>query len=98
MAHVSVTCPACGADELVRGEPIALHEIGDFRCDACGARTVYGRLMPRIAVEPTRGANDMLFIRARIQDPKTREDLFVVDLDPKMAVELTRNILSLVRL
>jgi len=94
----SVTCPACGAKELVRGEPVALEDVGEFRCDECGARTVFGCLMPRVVVEPMKGAHDMLWIRTRIQDPKTREDVHVLDLDPKMAVELTRNILALVRL
>lgn len=103
MAKNTVVCPVCRVEEIIRpatpGEsPVALHEIGDFRCDACGARTVYGRLMPRVVVEPTRGEHDLMWIRIRRQDPSSRADVHEpLDLDPKMAVELAKNILSLVR-
>lgn len=103
MAKNTITCPACGVEEIAHASSpgegvIALHDVGDFRCDACGARTVYGRLMPRVVVEPVRGERDLVWIRVRRQDPKTKEDVCEpLDLDPKMAVMLAKNILSLVK-
>jgi hypothetical protein len=98
MALNTITCPACGIEEPVEGDPIALHDIGEFKCDACCARTVYGRLMPFVVIEPCKGERDMLWVRVRYQDPKTRADLYVVELDPKMVHEVSVNQLSLVRL
>lgn len=104
MAKNSVTCPVCGVEEVVHatspGEQLLpLHEIGEFHCDACATRTVYGRIMPRIVVEPTRGERDLVWIRIRRQDPKTREDIGEpLDLDPKLAFELAKNLMSLVRM
>ncbi len=104
MAKNNVTCPVCGVEEPVHASApgegaLPLHEIGEFRCDACSSRTVYGQLMPRIVIEPARGARDLVWVRLRIQDPKTKEDLYApVDMDPKLAVMVARNILSLVKI
>lgn len=100
MAQNAVTCPTCGVEEAfdVHGErPPPLHEIGEFRCNACGTRVVYGQIVPPIVIEPCRGGGDFMWIRCRIQDPKTREDKYVVDIDPKMAIALTSDILALVK-
>jgi len=95
MAHNSVTCPVCGLEETSPDEsPLPpLHEIGEFRCEGCVARVIFGKIAPHIVVEPyvERGFR---WTRLRIQDPKTRADLHVLDLDPKLAVSLTKNILS----
>ena len=101
MARGAVTCPACGVEEVFMhdgGNPPPLHEIGEFMCNACSARSVYGKLMPRIVVEPakeeTRG---LLMVKLRFQDPRTRKDIYVTDpIDPKLAASLAKNILSLV--
>lgn len=103
MAKNAVSCPACGVEELVHAtqpgeQPIPLHEVGEFRCDACGARTVYGKVTPHLVVEPHRGDNGFMWIRIRRQDPKTRADLCEpIDLDPKLAFRLVKNLVSLVR-
>lgn len=98
MAKNSVTCPACGVEEVVHGEAVQLQDVGEFKCDACGACAVYGRLMPRVVIEPTRGERDLLWIRLRIQDPKTKQDVCEpLDMDPKLAVKVATNLLSLVK-
>ena len=104
MAKGTITCPACGVEEPVHATSpgagsIALHDVGEFRCDACSARVVYGRLMPRVVVEPTRGERDLMWIRIRRQDPRTKEDVGEpLDLDPKMAFEFAKAVIGLVRI
>lgn len=96
MAHNSITCPVCGVEEASPDEmPMPpLHDIGLFRCEACGARVVFGKVAPRIVIEPyvERGVR---FVRLRFQDPKTKADIHVADLDPQFAVIVTKNILSI---
>ena len=95
----AVKCPCCGLEEPVRdGGSTKLEEIASYSCDGCAVRIIYGRIMPKIVVEPARGERDFLWARVRVQDPKTREDLYVIDLDPKLAVDFARNLLSIVRL
>ena len=101
MAENAVTCPVCGIEEVFDADgarPPPLHEIGEFHCenDACQARVVFGKIMPRIVVEPYRDERGFRWTRLRIQDPKTKEDISVSDLDPKMTVLLTKNLLVMV--
>lgn len=98
MAHVF--CPACDAKE--QADPsmgsglIPLHKVAIFSCDACGARAVWGVVTPRVVVEPHTDANGLRWIRLRFQDARTREDRHVADFDPNLAIDLVRNIMSLV--
>lgn len=96
MAHNSVTCPACGVEEASPDErPLPpLHELGEFNCDACGACFVFGKPIPRIVIEP-HYAQGVRFTRVRFQDPKTKTDAYVADFDPKSAVMIAKNILSI---
>jgi hypothetical protein len=96
MAHNSVTCPSCGVEETPDDErPLPpLHEIGEFRCEACGSRFIYGKLVPRIVVEPV-DERGVRWTRIRFQDPKTKEDVHVVDIDQKLAVLFAKNVLSI---
>lgn len=98
MAHNAVTCPSCGLEEPFQDgqSALQLHEIAEFTCDGCRTRVIYGRVMPRIVVEPYMDAQGFTWIRTRYQDPKTREDIYVVDLDPILAASHAKNELALV--
>jgi hypothetical protein len=100
MAADAIKCPTCGLEEAFADDgerPPPLHEVGEFRCDGCGARYVYGQLTPCVVVEPHRNeATGFMWTRIRFQDPATRADVHVADLDPKLAASLAKNILSLV--
>lgn len=96
MANNSVTCPICGVEEASPDErPMPpLHDIGDFRCEACGTRVIFGKVAPRIVIEPYE-EHGIRWTRLRFQDPKTRQDIHVADLDPNLAVSVTKNVLSI---
>lgn len=92
-----ITCPACDVDEVAKAEvPLTLEDVALFRCDACGARVVHGVLMPRMVAEPFVDEKGRNWLRQRFQHPGTKEDLFVVDIDPQAAASHAKNILSLV--
>lgn len=94
-------CPLCGLEEPLpsAGEStIAFNELGFFLCEGCGARYVHGRLVPRVVVEPHDGGRGLTWARLRIQDPSTKVDLCIADLDPNFALMLARNILEIVPL
>lgn len=93
----AITCPACGVEERFRDgdAPVPIHEVGDFRCDGCGARYVFGKLVMKIVVEPY-FENGVRWTRLRAQHPVTRADVFIVDVEPGPAsASLAKNILSI---
>jgi hypothetical protein len=91
---LSVTCLACNHHALVRGsEPI---EASVFVCDECGARMAFGKLAPRVVIEPAVDQKGNFLLRTRYQCPKTKQELFVADLDPMYALAIAKNVLSLV--
>lgn len=90
-----VICPCCHVGEASPdGEPVALENVGLFRCDHCGARVVFGRVMPRVVIERVVDERGFGWIRKRYQDARTKEDLYVVDLDPKYAAMEVAEVLS----
>lgn len=94
----AITCPTCGLEEpFVDGDaPIPLHEVGLFCCNGCKARYVYGKLVPPIVVEPFDGPKGVPFTRIRVQNPQTREDVFVLDVEcGQMSAALAKNILAI---
>jgi hypothetical protein len=99
MAENAITCPTCGVEEPAdaNGEaPPPLHEVGEFVCDACGARYIFGKLAPVYVVEPNHDNKGLRWVRLRFQHPQTREDLYVADLDPKLALAFAKNVLALI--
>ncbi len=97
MAINNITCPVCGVEEPFKddGPYVPLQDVAKFICDACGARVIFGKLAPNIVVEPYHDDRGLVWTRLRIQDWKTRADLFVADLDPNWAQLLVKNIMSL---
>lgn len=92
-----ITCPACDTDEIAKAEmPLTLEDVALFRCEACGARVVFGALMPRMVAEPFVDESGRNWLRQRFQDPKTKADIYIVDIDPQAAASHAKNILSLV--
>lgn len=89
---MNVTCMACAhtahAPGLAPEESILV-------CDECNARMSFGRLMPRISVEPHVDGHRR-WLRLRFQDPTTKADVHIADLDPQLAASVAKNILSLV--
>jgi hypothetical protein len=55
----------------------------------------FGRIMPRIVVEPHVDEHRR-WLRLRFQDPTTKADVHVADLDAQYAASVAKNILSLV--
>ena len=99
MSINSVTCPMCGVEEPFDADgqaPPPLHQVALFTCEACQARVVYGTVLPRIVVEPYCDTNGFTWVRKRYQDPRTREDKHVIDLDPKLAAMEAKAVLALV--
>jgi hypothetical protein len=94
MQQHSITCRACGHTASVHLPGVPDEHI--LRCDECGARTAYGTLMPRIVVEPFIDERGRQWCRKRYQDATTRQDLYVVDVDPQYAAMEAKNVLSLV--
>lgn len=91
---MQITCLACEHVADVPDGPA--FEDGVFVCGECGARMAYGQLLPRIVVEPYEDERGRRWLRRRFQDPKTKIDLYVVDIDPQHAASEAKNILSLV--
>jgi hypothetical protein len=96
----TLACPLCGLIEHAEdGDPVpSLRAIGLFRCEGCGARFVHGRLIPRVVVEPHDGGRGVTWARLRFQDPKTKADEYVADLDPRFTLQIVANILQIVPL
>ncbi len=96
MVNFTIACPACSHEEDHEAESVlTLNGIGLFVCDQCGFRSVYGVHQPRVVVEPFTDAKGMRWLRRRFQDPITRADRFVVDMDPNYAAREAVNILSI---
>lgn len=97
--QTKIQCMACDHVALVTHDaaihPDVVLKSDIFRCDECGARMAFGRLMPRIVVEPYEAHDGTRWVRLRTQDLKTKE-VTVVDLDPQYAAMLAKNILSIV--
>lgn len=95
-----IGCMACGHEaEVTHEHPASTEEIlatNIFRCDECGARMAFGHLMPRVVVEPFRDDNGVGWVRFRFQDPVTKADQHVVDLDPQFAAMIAKGALSIV--
>jgi hypothetical protein len=89
-----VKCQAC--DHEARLELPGTPEENILRCDECGTRASYGALMPRIVIEPYIDERGYQWCRKRYQDPISKRDLYVVDLDPQYAAMEAKNTLSLV--
>lgn len=87
-----VVCLACGHAADVPGPP---PEESILVCGECNARVSFGRLMPRVVVEPN-VSDHRRWLRLRFQDASTKLDVHVVDLDAQYAASLAKNILSLV--
>lgn len=97
---MQIECLACGHPWDVPNET-ALSDAefvasNIFRCSECGARTAFGHLMPRIVEEPFIDAENRQWLRLRFQDPKTKESIYVTDIDPQYGAMHARNVLSLV--
>ena len=100
MKSTDIACLACGHTHAVEHDDelddATFFARGIFRCDECGARMAHGRLMPRIVVEPYEDENGVRWLRRRFQDPSTKEELYVVDIDAQYAAMEAKNVLSLV--
>lgn len=96
----TITCSACGhayALDVPDGtSEQAFFESNVFKCTECGARTSYGKLMPRIVIEPFYDDRGVGWLRRKYLDAKTNELLFQIDLDPQYAAMQAKNELSLV--
>lgn len=96
--NVEICCPACEhAHVLATDAPVALEDIGVFVCDACSTRVVFGKVLPRVVVEPYEDERGHRWIRRRFQDPVTKADIYVIDADPIFAVAELKSVLSLVQ-
>jgi len=97
---MQVTCLACAHHYDVPNDTGASDDDfvakNIFRCAECGARMAYGALAPRLVEEPFTDDAGNVFLRIRIQSPATKEDLYVLDLDPQYAAMHAKNVLSLV--
>lgn len=88
-----VKCMACGHEAACAGVVAPENEV--LRCDECGARMSFGRLMPRFIVEPHEEGGRR-WLRIRVQHHVTPDDEHILDLDAQYAASLAKNILSLV--
>ena len=100
MSDITITCPACGDTHGAPEGDAAFLSRGISRCSVCDARIVYGELAPRVVIEPSSVATPVGpkdFMRLRFQDPATKEDVFVRDIDPQHAFMIAQAIISMVR-
>lgn len=100
MSEPMVTCPACGDSHAAPGGDADFLAHNIVRCDACQARIVYGELAPRFVIEPatvTTPCGPKDFMRLRVQDPVTKEDVYAHDIDPQHAFMIAQTIISMVR-
>ncbi len=96
MVTSEITCPACGHKESVQAEAaLTLADVGLFVCNQCRTRAVHGALLPRVVVEPFSDRKGFTWTRTRYQDPITKADLYVVDLDPRGSAMVATATLSL---
>lgn len=97
MSTMKMTCLACGhVASVAKTDDCDCLDCGIFRCDQCRARMSFGVLMPRVVVEPFIDARGRQWLRRKYQDPKTKADLYVIDVDPQYAAMEAKQILSLV--
>ncbi len=98
--RTNIECMACGHEAPVTHDapatPEEIRASAIFRCDECGARMAFGALMPRVVVEPYTDGAGRAWARFRFQDPITKQDTFVRDLDPQFAAMVAKGVLSLV--
>jgi hypothetical protein len=94
MSEASIKCLAC--DHVAPADGGAAPEDGIFACHECGARMPYGKLAPRVVVEPFVDDKGRSWVRHRVQDARTKEEVHAFDLDPQHAAMFAKAILSLV--
>lgn len=93
----SIACPSCAhAEEIEAAAPVTIDDVGLFVCNACNTRVVHGKTLQRVVIEPFVDERGHKWVRRRFQDPKTKEDLHVVDIDPLLAAGEAKSLLSLV--
>lgn len=94
----TIPCPICGHKETVADAhpSLKLTDVAIFQCAECGNRTIHGKTLPRLVVEPFVDERGFQWLRRRFQDPTTKRDLFVLDVDPQCAAADAINILSIV--
>jgi hypothetical protein len=96
MALGAIVCPACNVEEVFDRDtgPPPIHDVGEFSCDACGARFVFGEPAPRVFVERyIDAARGLCWASVRI---RYGEQDMTFRLDPKLAVVLARELLATV--
>ena len=94
MTNTQAKCLACGHADEIADSPALEDSIRN--CTECNARMTYGALAPRIVVEPFDDAKGRRWIRIRRQNPVTRADVEVLDLDPQHASLLATDLRGLV--
>lgn len=99
MSAITITCLSCRHAFQVAAKSGCECAADDvYRCLECGARMAFGKLMPRIVIEPFVDERGIRWVRKRYQDPITKADLYVVDVDREYALMEAKQILSLVTL
>jgi hypothetical protein len=94
MSDLATKCLACGHEaSLTDGAPPSESVLV---CSECGARMPFGRLAPRIVVEPFTDDEGRTWVRYRFQDPISKIDVHVADIDGQHAAMLAKATISLV--
>lgn len=91
ITQVLMTCPACA-----HASEVAAYEDGIYDCSECHHRWKVGTVPHVVIVEPFVDAKARHWVRRRVQDALTREDLFVFDVSPQFAAYEAKSLLSLV--
>lgn len=94
MSDPTVACLACAHEAPLAAGPPPSESI--LVCSECGARMPFGKIAQRVVVEPFVDDEGRSWVRYRFQDPITKQDVHVVDLDMLHAAHLAKATISLV--
>lgn len=94
---IILACPACShTSELDVPTEDPTVEDGIYGCSECSHRWKVGNVPPVVILEPFVDTNAKHWVRRRVQDALTREDLFTFDVDPQFAAIEAKDILTMV--
>lgn len=97
LTTIVMACPACAhEDELEVPSDDAVIPGGIYACGECSHRWKVGIVPHVVIVEPFVDEKARHWVRRRVQDALTREDLFTFDVDPQFAAIEAKDILTMV--
>ena len=97
LTKILMACPACAHEDEIEvpiEDPVA--DDGIYACGSCRHQWKVGNVPPIVIVEPFVDAKARHWVRRRVQDRLTREDIMIIDMPPQLAAIEAKDMLAMV--